>query len=299
MNTPLFSIQNISKIFPGVSETREEIKSTVSANAAATAKVATAAKVAAFSAIKDLSLDIYAGQCLMIAGSNGSGKTLLMRIIAGLLEPSGGNVLFRGQPLYSAKAASQSAQRRETGGNVSCQRRLRRELGLVFQDADAQIVGETVAEDVAFGPENLGFSAEEVKASGERALAAMGLAEKRLFSPRRLSGGEKRRLAIAGILAMGCGIVIMDEPFANLDWPGVVQTLSVIRDLKDSGKTLVILTHELEKALALADRLVILHRGSLCADGPPAKVLDGLDPNWGVRDPRRNYATVEDCSWLE
>jgi len=101
------------------------------------------------------------------------------------------------------------------------------------------------------------------------------------------------------VLAMGCGTVIMDEPFANLDWPGVVQTLSIIRDLKKSGKTLIILTHELEKAAALADRLIILHRGRLRDDGPPARVLDSIDPAWGVRDPRRNYTAIEDCSWLE
>ena len=176
---------------------------------------------------------------------------------------------------------------------------LRRELGLVFQDADTQIVGETVAEDAAFGPENLGLSAADVSACADKALAAMGLNEKRDNSPRRLSGGEKRRLVIAGVLAMGCNTVILDEPFANLDWPGVVQTLSIIRDLKNGGKTVIILTHELEKVLALADRLVILHRGVICNDGLPAVVLDNLDPAWGVRDPRRNYAAVEDCSWLE
>jgi biotin transport system ATP-binding protein len=91
----------------------------------------------------------------------------------------------------------------------------------------------------------------------------------------------------------------MDEPFANLDWPGVVQTLSIIRDLKNEGKTLIILTHELEKILALADRLVILHRGSIRKDGGAAEVLDALDPAWGVRDPRRNYASIEDCTWLD
>jgi biotin transport system ATP-binding protein len=175
----------------------------------------------------------------------------------------------------------------------------RGELGLVFQDADAQIVGETVAEDAAFGPENMGLSSAEVSARADQALARLGLSEKRDNSPRRLSGGEKRRLAVAGVLAMGCSTVIMDEPFANLDWPGVVQTLNIIRDLKNGGKTLIILTHELEKTLALADRLVILHRGVIRNDGPPAAVLDALDPAWGVRDPRRNYAAVEDCSWLE
>ena len=265
MDTPLFSVNNICKIFPG------------------------APGGGAFTALHDISLDIFAGQCLIIAGSNGSGKTLLMRIIAGLLEPSSGDVLFRGQSLYSGRRG----QQRET------ETALRRELGLVFQDADAQIVGETVSEDTAFGPENLGFSTAEANARADKALAAMGLAEKRDNSPRRLSGGEKRRLAVAGVLAMGCGTIIMDEPFANLDWPGVVQTLKLIRDLKHDGKTLIILTHELEKVLALADRLVILHQGVIRHDGNPAVVLDELDPCWGVRDPRRNYAAVKDCSWLE
>jgi biotin transport system ATP-binding protein len=265
ITAPLFSVQNISRVFPAASGGEPVI------------------------ALDNISFDIVEGQCLMIAGSNGSGKTLLTRIIAGLLNPSSGEVLFRGQPVFSGA----HAQRRETGKS------LRRELGLVFQDADVQIVGETVAEDVAFGPENLGMSPGETAERVDQCLAALGLAGKRDCASRRLSGGEKRRLAIAGVLAMGCGTVIMDEPFANLDWPGVVQTLSIIRDLKTAGTTLIILTHELEKALALADRLIILHRGRLCDDGLPAEVLDRLDPAWGVRDPRRNYAAIEDCSWLE
>jgi len=261
---PLFCVNNINKKFPAVSGGEP------------------------FTALNGINLDIVEGQCLLVAGSNGSGKTLLMRIIAGLLEPSGGDVLFRGQSLYVGKRGA----RRET------EKALRGELGLVFQDADAQIVGETVAEDAVFGPENMGLAAAEVGARADQALASLGLSEKRDNSPRSLSGGEKRRLAVAGVLAMGCNTVIMDEPFANLDWPGVVQTLNIIRDLKNSGKTLIILTHELEKTLALADRLVILHRGVIRNDGAPAAVLDALDPAWGVRDPRRNYAAVEDCSWL-
>ena len=264
----LFSVRNVSKIFP--------------------------AGDGSVTVLDNICLDIFEGQCLMIAGSNGSGKTLLMRIIAGLLEPSGGDVLFRGQPLYALSGAALSGgQRRET------EQRLRRELGLVFQDADAQIVGETVAEDLAFGPENLGMSAAETESRVKENLDALGLAEKRDSSPRRLSGGEKRRLAVAGVLAMGCGTVIMDEPFANLDWPGVAAVLAMIRGLKNSGKTLIILTHELEKALALADRLIILHGGGICDDGLPAEVLDRLNPAWGVRDPRRNYRSIGDCTWLE
>jgi biotin transport system ATP-binding protein len=258
---PIFSAKNISKIFPASTGGEP------------------------FTALQDVSIDIFENQCLIIAGSNGSGKTLLLRIIAGLLEPSGGEVLFHGQNIFSRKRSPLPI--------------LRRELGLVFQDADAQIVGETVAEDTAFGPENLGFSADDVKARVDQALAFLDLNEKRDNYPRSLSGGEKRRLAVAGVLAAGCSVVIMDEPFANLDWPGVVRTLGIIRDLKNSGKTLIILTHELEKVLALADRLVILHRGVIRNDGPPAGVLDNLDPAWGVRDPRRNYTSVEDCTWLE
>jgi biotin transport system ATP-binding protein len=262
---PLFSVRNISKTFPSPSEQGES-----------------------FTALDDVSFDIIEGQCLMIAGSNGSGKTLLMRIIAGLMEPDGGEVFFHGLPLYGKHKESRQTNKR-----------LRGELGLVLQDADAQIVGETVMEDAGFGPENLGWAASEVKTAAEKALSDMGLIEKKDNVPRQLSGGEKRRLAIAGVTAMGCNTVIMDEPFANLDWHGVVQTLNVIRNLKNSGHTLIILTHELEKVLALADRLIVLHKGKVRADSSPAEVLDSLDPCWGVRDPRRNYASIEDCSWLE
>jgi biotin transport system ATP-binding protein len=116
--------------------------------------------------------------------------------------------------------------------------------------------------------------------------------------PRQLSGGEKRRLAAAGILAMGNETVFMDEPFANLDWPGVVQVLEIIRDFKKAGKTLIVMTHELEKVLAFADRLVILHRGEIRDQGQPEAVLNRLKPEYGVRDPRQNCASVEDCTWL-
>ncbi|MDR1444497.1 MAG: energy-coupling factor ABC transporter ATP-binding protein [Treponema sp.] len=222
-------------------------------------------------ALDQVSLDLREGEFLLAAGSNGSGKTLLMRCIAGLLKAQEGEILLRGSP----------------------------RVGIVFQDAEAQILGETVEEDAAFGPKNLGLSREETERRVEAALEAVGLGEKRKGSPRRLSGGEKRRLAVAGVLAMGCDIIIMDEPFANLDWPGVVQVLEILRSLKQAEKSLIVLTHELEKVLALADRLLILHRGLVRDNGNPAAVLDRLDPAWGVRDPRRNYHSVGDCSWLD
>jgi biotin transport system ATP-binding protein len=231
-------------------------------------------------ALSGVDLDIRDGECLVIAGSNGSGKTLLMRILVGLVAQTEGRVLFRGRPVADAPAE------------------VRREVGLVFQDADAQVVGETVEEDVAFGPRNLRLPAAEIRERVERALEAVALAAKRSAPPRRLSGGEKRRLAVAGVLAMGCGAVIMDEPFANLDWPGVMQVLRTISDLRASGKTVVVLTHELEKVLAHADRLVILDRGQVRDDGRPEAVLSRGVAAYGIRDPRHRYGSVEDCTWL-
>lgn len=231
-------------------------------------------------ALDGINLDIYEGECLLIAGSNGSGKTLFMKIIAGLMTPSEGEILFRGE------------------NPEKCGEKLRGTVGLVFQDADAQFVGETAAEDIAFGPENLGLPKDEVRARVEEALSATGLSRKRSCLPRRLSGGEKRRLAVAGVMAMGCNTVIFDEPFANLDWPGVVQVLEIIRDLKQGGRTVIILTHELEKVLALADRLVILDHGHIRDNGKPAELLPRLKDEYGVRNPLHRYARVEDCSWL-
>lgn len=232
------------------------------------------------SALSGVTMEIREGELLLIAGANGSGKTVLMLILAGLMDPDEGEMLFRGQPLSGAIGE------------------LRRHLGLVFQDPDAQTVGETVAEDIAFGPKNLGLSKPAVMERVQNALEVLGLEHKRDWPPRNLSGGEKRRLAVAGVLAMGCGTIILDEPFANLDWPGVVQVLEIIRQLKNEGKTVILLTHELEKVLAFADRLIILDRGILREDGKPADVLNRLKDSYGVRDPRRNYGAVEDCTWL-
>jgi biotin transport system ATP-binding protein len=232
-------------------------------------------------ALDGVDLDVLEGECLVIAGSNGSGKTQLMKILAGLSPATSGSIRFEGELI-----AKQTAK-------------LRRGVGLIFQDADAQIVGETAAEDVAFGPRNLGLRGGELAARVDGALEAVGLAAKRDAAPRKLSGGEKRRLAVAGVLAMGCHTVIMDEPFANLDWPGVVQVLRIIVDLKASGRTVVVLTHELEKVLAQADRLAILHAGRIRSIGAPAEVLASGVAAWGVRDPRHHYDSVEACTWLD
>ncbi|MDR2097887.1 MAG: energy-coupling factor ABC transporter ATP-binding protein [Spirochaetaceae bacterium] len=248
---PLFSIRRLSKVFSS-----------------------------GYSALSGLDLDIRAGECLVIAGPNGSGKTALMKIITGLQDASSGEVFFEGKPLTQAI------------------KRLRSAVGLVFQDADAQIIGETVVEDASLGPKNLKLPKNVTEERTTAALKAAGLEKKADFPARSLSGGEKRRLAVAGILAMGCQTIIMDEPFANLDWPGVKSVLQIVSELKRDGKTVMILTHELEKTLAFADRLVILYGGKAVCDGDPEAVLDALKPEYGVRDPRCSYHTVKDCSWL-
>ncbi|MCL2175661.1 MAG: energy-coupling factor ABC transporter ATP-binding protein, partial [Treponema sp.] len=166
-----------------------------------------------------------------MAGANGSGKSLLMSIIAGLEEPSSGTV-----------------EKNE-------------KVGLVFQEPDAQILGETPREDIAFGPRNLGLSKEQILLSVEDALLQTGLQDKADFPSRSLSGGEKRRLAAAGVLAMNAEIIIFDEPYANMDFSGVVQVNRLFQKLISDGKTVIILTHELEKCMAFAQKFIVLFKG--------------------------------------
>jgi biotin transport system ATP-binding protein len=214
-----------------------------------------------------IDLTIGKGDFLLIAGRNGSGKTLLARHLVGLTLPSSGRVLFRGQPL---------------GRNL---RELRRSVGYVFQDTDCQILGQTVEEDVAFGPANLGLSPAEIKKRVDEALAEARLGSAAARRPETLSGGEKRRLAVAGVLAMGSECLILDEPFANLDYESVLDLSALCSDLKAGGKTLVVVTHELEKILDLADRLVVLERGRKIYDGAPKGPEPGFFPAHGLACP--------------
>lgn len=220
-------------------------------------------------ALENVSFSLPEGECLVIAGSNGSGKTVLMNIIAQLDDCTSGFVNI------------------EEGKNV----------GLIFQDADAQILGETVREDVSFGPRTAGFSKHNLTAKVNEVLLKTGLDAKSDFSARLLSGGEKRRLAVAGVLAMNADILIFDEPFANLDWPGVTQVCKIIAQMKKEGKTIIVLTHELEKILGLADRFIVLHLGRICFDGTPKDGLTQDLSSWGIRNPLISYNDIEDLVW--
>ena len=221
-----------------------------------------------FYALNDVSLSIEEGECTIIAGANGSGKSLLMSIIAGLEEPTSGKV--------------------KTSGKV----------GLVFQEPDAQIIGETPREDTAFGPRNMGLSKEEIKAQVKNALEETGLEKRADFPSRSLSGGEKRRLAAAGVLAMNSKIIIFDEPYANMDYPGVVQVNNLFNKLIKEGRTLIILTHELEKCFALCRRFIVLFKGEKVFDGAVSDdILQNIE-TWGIHNPvKNNSLKIKELLW--
>lgn len=222
-------------------------------------------------ALDDVSLEIAEGECVVVGGENGSGKSVLMQIIAGLMEGD------------------------KTSGEATVA--VEGRVGLVFQEAETQILGETPAEDIAFGPKNLGWKKEEVQAAVQEALEKTGLTEKADFPARFLSGGEKRRLAVACMLAMKLPTIILDEPYANLDFGGVKQVNKLIRQLKAEGKTVIILTHEIEKCLGLADRFVVLFRGKKVFDGTPEMGLRHNLEAWNIRNPLVSYGKVEDLIW--
>ena len=221
-----------------------------------------------FKALDEISLSVFKGESLLISGANGSGKTLLMSIIAGLIRPSSGFV------------------------------EVKERCGIVFQDSDLQILGETPEEDILFGLKNIKLPPEERKKRLDEALEKTGLKDKRYYSSRSLSGGEKRRLCVAGILAMKFPVIIFDEPYTNLDYEGVVQVNSLIKELKAENYTLLILSHELEKCYALADRFLVLHRGKKVFDGTAEEGLRQNLKEWSIRPPLTSYTKREDLIWI-
>ena len=226
------------------------------------------------SALSGISFSIFGGDCIVVSGPNGSGKTVLMTLIAGLERASAGSIVRNGKD----------------GGELR--------VGLVFQEADAQILGDTVEEDALFGMRGSKLPKDIIEQRLETVLRQLGLYEKRHSPARSLSGGEKRRLAVAGILMMDADVIIFDEPFANLDFAGVVQVTSMIEQLRRGGKTVMVLTHELEKVLALANRLIILHQGNLVYDAEPEPALtSGILERYGIRNPLCSYRVFADLVW--
>ena len=172
-------------------------------------------------------------------------------------------------------------------------------VGLVFQEPDAQILGETPREDVAFGPRNMGLSKTECASLAEKALEQTGLKMRADFPARSLSGGEKRRLAAAGIIAMNAQIIIFDEPYANMDYHGVVQINELLKQLISEGRTVIILTHEIEKCFALANHFIVLFKGKKVFDGTAEQALTCDLQTWGIHHPLgKNVNKLEDLIWL-
>ncbi|PIE57771.1 MAG: ABC transporter ATP-binding protein [Desulfobulbus propionicus] len=217
-------------------------------------------------ALNKVSLSFSEGELTVITGANGSGKTTLLKHFNGLLFPETGTVTVCGEDVAKNTLLA------------------RKNVGMVFQDPDSQIVGETVYDDVAFGPENLALERAEIDRRVQRALCDVELSGFEEKNPHALSGGEKRRLAVAGVLAMHPKILVMDEPFSNLDFSGACKLLEQILRLHDEGRTIIITTHDLEKIIFHARRLVVMDRGEVAVDDIPEKVLPDIQ-QYGVRPP--------------
>ncbi len=220
-------------------------------------------------ALNGLSLRIERGEYVAIVGANGSGKTTLALHLNGLLVPSAGRVEVAG---LDTRLAGSLAP-------------IRHMVALVFQKPEDQVVGISVEEDAAFGPENLGLPRPEIRRRVDEALRRAGLRELRERSPHELSGGQKQRLAIAGALAMEPECLVLDEATAMLDPSGRSSVVELLAELNDAGVTLVHVTHRMELA-ARASRLVVLDRGRVAADASPREVFEREElPRWGLRPP--------------
>jgi biotin transport system ATP-binding protein len=217
--------------------------------------------------IHDISFQVFPKEFILLAGPNGSGKTTLIRHLNVLDRPTSGEIRLYGRPVTQDLMFT------------------RKTIGMVFQDADTQIVGDTVADEVAFGLENLNFPRARIREKVDQALACMNLSLLKDRNPATLSGGEKRRLAIAGILVMDPSIIVLDEPFANLDFPASRDLVETVCRLNRDGQTVIMATHEVEEVISSATRMLIMDRhGRLVKDDRPERLLGCLE-RFGIKEP--------------
>ena len=210
---------------------------------------------------EDMNLTIEEGTFVAILGTNGCGKSTLAKHFNSILLPTGGKVWVCGLDTSREDLLM----------------KVRRNVGMVFQNPDNQIVANVVEEDVAFGPENLGIASPEIRHRVDKALKQVGMYEYREHAPHLLSGGQKQRVAIAGVIAMQPKCIVLDEPTAMLDPRGrreVIETVSQLN--KEKNITVVIITHHMDEA-AKADRVVVLHKGKVTADGTPKEVFSQVE----------------------
>lgn len=212
-------------------------------------------------ALNDISLTIQDGELVGLLGHTGSGKTTFVQHINGLLKPTSGTIEVDGLKIS------------EKGVNLT---ELRKKVGLVFQYPEYQLFEETVAKDIAFGPKNLGCSEEEIDKRVKLACLQVGLSYEEIAecSPFELSGGQMRRVAIAGVLAMQPSVLILDEPTAGLDPAGRTSILNMIRTLHSQGNiTIIMVSHSMDDIATLATRLIIMNNGSVALQGTPKEIF--------------------------
>ena len=214
----------------------------------------------------DLNLTIEEGSFVAILGSNGCGKSTLAKHFNSILLPCGGKVYVCGLDTSDDDLLM----------------KVRRQVGMVFQNPDNQIVANVVEEDVAFGPENLGVASPAIRHRVDKALKQVGMYEYRGHAPHLLSGGQKQRIAIAGVIAMEPKCIVLDEPTAMLDPRGRKEVMDTVLALnKEKGITVVLITHHMDEA-ARAGRVVVLHKGSVALDGTPQEVFARTDVLHGI-----------------
>lgn len=222
-------------------------------------------------ALSGVSLTVEPGEVFAIVGGTGSGKSTLVQHMNLLLAPTSGEVLVDGVDATTLKKSE-----------------LRRRVGLVFQFPESALFAPTVEEDVAFAPRRLGLDEDEVRKRVLESLRALGVEDLAARSPFALSGGEKRRVAIAGVLAMGPEVLVLDEPTAGLDPATREDLLALIRGLREAGVSVVLVSHDLDEVAEVADRVCALHEGRVRAVGTPAQVF--------YEDPTQAPATVQAAS---
>ena len=212
-------------------------------------------------AVNDFSLSVPEGQFLAILGHNGCGKSTVAKLVNGILVPTKGKVTVAGMD---------TADEDKTVD-------IRRNVGMVFQNPDNQIVATIVEDDVAFGPENLGVEPSEIRKAVDAALKAVGMYEFRKREPHRLSGGQKQRVAIAGVIAMNTKCIVMDEPTAMLDPQGRKEVIDTVMKLnKEFGITVILITHFMDEAVK-ADRVVVMDDGCIALDSTPKQVFKNVE----------------------
>lgn len=215
-------------------------------------------------ALKNLNLEIEEGQFVGIIGHTGSGKSTLIQLLDGLIKADEGHIYYNGEDIYAPGYSLRS---------------LRGKVGLVFQYPEYQLFEITVLKDAAYGSQNQGFSAEEALEKAKEALIRVKLPEKYWeMSPFELSGGQKRRAAIAGVIAMNPKVLILDEPTAGLDPKGRDELFDLIRELHENMKmTVLLVSHSMEDVANYVDRIIVLNHGSLMLDGTPAEVFSHVE----------------------